>query len=309
MPLDHYDLILPSIQSTDFGSYRCIASNGFVRQSPIAYVTEFHSPNINIRPSTSRIDIHRDKSIHLQCQIESLNDDNDQYRIEWHYAHKNGKIIGRNNHINISSVQYKDSGLYICLVIYNSDKKQYIFSKQILLTVHERLKVNNEEKIFSHINQTVFAGQSAIIDCQLPLKSTETILWSIVNRSDISLENNQRFNYVDKNHYRLRVHRIKEFDHDLLFECYYQNKRYTSQSLIQLNIEHIQPLPIIVNVPNNQTVPIGFEVIFPCQTKDNTEVQWFFTSNNHIHKSINIQNNKKYRIQTNHDLIISHVDK
>ncbi|CAF4737688.1 unnamed protein product, partial [Rotaria sp. Silwood1] len=85
VPLDHYDLILPSIQKSDFGSYRCIASNGLIRQSSIAYLTEFHRPKLTIQPSSSRIDLHRGQSIDLQCHIN-----NDQYDIEWHF---NNKII------------------------------------------------------------------------------------------------------------------------------------------------------------------------------------------------------------------------
>jgi hypothetical protein len=308
MPLDHHDLILPSIQPIDFGSYRCIASNGLIRQSSIAHLTEFYRPKIYIRPLTSRIDIQRGKSIDFQCQVESINDD-DQYQIEWHYAHKNGKIIGRNNRIDIPSVQYNHSGLYICLVIYNSGRRRHVFSEEIFLAVYERLTGNNEEKLYSQTNLNVYAGRSAIIDCQLPLNSEENISWSIVNRSDISVENNNRFDYIDKNGYRLKIRRIEEFDNDLLFECYYQNKKQLNQGFVKLHVERIEPPPIIIYVPNNQTVPTGVEVIFPCQTKENTKIQWIFISNSRSHKSIKIENNKKYKIETNHDLIIRHADK
>jgi hypothetical protein len=308
IPLDHNDLILSSIQTTDFGSYRCIASNGLIRQSSIAHLTEFLRPKISIRPSTSRIDIHRGKSIDFQCHVESLNDD-DQYEIEWHYAHKNGPIIGRNNRIDIPSVEYNHSGLYICLVIYNSGRKRHLFSEEIFLAVHERLTKNNQENLFSQTNLNVYAGRSAILDCQLPLNSDENISWLIVNRSDILLDNNNRFDYIDKNHYRLKIHRIEEFDNDLLFECYYQNKKQISQGLIKLSVQRLEPPPIIIYVPNNQTVPIGVEVIFPCQTKDKTNIQWWFISNSRSHKSIKIENTKKYHIEINHDLIIRHADK
>ncbi|CAF0808808.1 unnamed protein product [Rotaria sordida] len=308
LPLDHYDLILPSIQTTDFGSYRCVASNGLIRQSSIAYLTEFHRPKIIIHPSTSRIDIERGKSINFQCQIENTNND-DQYHIEWHYEHKNGKIIGRNNHIDISSVQYDHSGLYICVVIYNNGRKRHIFSEEILLTVHEHLIINNEEKIFSQTNLNVYAGRSTIINCQLPFKFNEKIHWSIINHTYISFENNHRFEFIDKNQYRLKIRRIEEYDNDLLFECYYQNRKQLSQGLIKLHVERIESPPIIIYVPNNQTVPVGVEVNFPCQTKDHTKIQWWFISNSRLHKSIKIENNKKYKIESNHDLIIRNVDK
>jgi hypothetical protein len=166
-----------------------------------------------------------------------------------------------------------------------------------------------EEKIFSQINLNVYAGRSAILDCQLPLNPNEKIVWSIVNRSDLSLENNNRFDYIDQNHYQLKILRIEEFDNDLLFECYYQNKKQLSQGLIKLHVERIEPPPIIIYVPNNQTVPMGVEVLFPCQTKDKTEIQWWFISNSRAQKSIKIESNKKYQIETNHDLIIRHADK
>jgi len=51
------------------------------------------------------------------------------------------------------------------------------------------------------------------------------------------------------------------------------------------------------------------EVLFPCQTKEKTKIQWWFISNSRSHKTIKIENNKKYQIETNHDLIIRHADK
>lgn len=154
-----------------------------------------------------------------------------------------------------------------------------------------------------------YIGRSAILNCQLPLNTNEKILWSIVNRSDISIENNHRFNYLDKNHYQLKIQRIEEYDNDLVFECYYENKKSLSQCLIQLHIEKFEPPPILIYVPNNQTVPNGVEVLFPCQTKDKTKIQWWFIPTNHPHKLIKIETNKKYRIENNHDLIIRHAEK
>ncbi|CAF4545490.1 unnamed protein product, partial [Rotaria magnacalcarata] len=80
-----------SIQQADFGSYRCLAFNGLLRQSSTAYLTEFHRPRITIQPSslTSRMDLRRGQSIDLQCHI-----DNEQYKVEWHFGNK----IIRNNH-------------------------------------------------------------------------------------------------------------------------------------------------------------------------------------------------------------------
>jgi hypothetical protein len=303
--LDHHDLVIPSVQSTDFGSYRCHASNGgFIRQSSPAYLTEFHRPKISIRPSTSRLDILRGKSIDFQCHVESLNDD-DQYEIEWHYGHKTSKIIGRTNRLDIPSVQFNHSGLYICLVIYNSGRKRHLFSEKIFLAVHELI----DEKIFSQTNMNVYAGRSAILNCQLPLNSNEKIIWSIVNRSDLSLDNSNRFEYIDKNQYQLKIQRIEEFDNDLLFECYYQNKKSLSQGSIKLHVERIEPPPILLYVPNNQTVPIGVEVVFPCQTKEKTKIQWWFISTGRSHRSTRIETNQKYKIESNHDLIIHYADK
>jgi hypothetical protein len=79
--------------------------------------------------------------------------------------------------------------------------------------------------------------------------------------------------------------------------------------LIKLYVQRIESPPIIIYVPNNQTVPSGVEVIFPCQTKDKTNVQWWFIANSRSHKSIKIENNKKYQIEINHDLIIRQADK
>ena len=305
MPLDHHDLILPAVQQGDFGTYRCIAFNGrLIRQSAPAYLTEFHRPKISIRPSTSRFDISRGKSLDLQCHVESVNDD-DQYEIEWHYGHRTGPILGRSNRLDIPSVQFNQSGLYVCLVIYTSERKRHLFSEQISLAVHERLG----EKIFSEITIKVYAGRSAILDCQLPLTSNEKILWTIVNRSDISLDNHHRFEYLDDTHHRLKINRIEEFDHDLLLECYYQDKKSRSEGLIRLQLERIEPPPLLIYVPNNQTVPIGVEVLFPCQTKEKSKIQWWFIGNARSHKSIPIEANQKYRIESNHDLIIRHVNK
>jgi hypothetical protein len=206
-------------------------------------------------------------------------------------------------------VQYNDSGIYVCVVSYTSGRKRHLFSEEILLAVHERFILNNEEKIFSQTNLNVYAGRSAILDCQLPFKSDENISWSILNRSDISLGNNNRFDYIDKSSYRLKIRRIEEFDNDLIFECYYQDKKQLSQGLIKLHVQRIESPPIIIYVPNNQTVPIGVEVIFPCQTKTKTNIQWWFISNSRLHKTVKIENNKKYKIETNHDLIIRHADK
>ena len=308
MPLDHHDLVLPSVQATDFGAYRCIAVNGVVRQSSISHLTEFHRPKIHIRPSSTRVDVHRGKSVDFQCQVESVNDD-EQYQIEWHYGSKSGRIIGRNNRFEIPSVQFNQSGIYVCLVSYNSGRRRHFFSEQVLLAVHERLTSNNEEKLSSQSQVTVFAGRPALVDCQLPLNLAETIVWSIVNRTDLSLTNSNRFEYVDKNQYRLKIRRVEELDNDLLFECYYRNKKSLSQGLIRLQVERLESPPILVHVPNNQTVPIGVEVIFPCQTKETTKVQWWFTSNSRPFKSIKVENGKKYRIESNHDLIIRHVEK
>lgn len=305
MPLDHYDLILPSIQLTDFGSYRCIAYNGaLIRQSSIALLTEFHRPKITIRPSTSRIDIQQGKSIDLQCHVESLNDD-DQFEIEWHYEYKNSPILGRTNRLDISSIKFNQSGLYICLVNYLTGRKRHRFSQEIYLAVHDRL--NN--RIISESHMNVYLGRSATLTCQLPFDANQNILWSIINRTDLTIENNQRLKYLDKNHYQLKILRIEEYDNDLLFECFYENQKQLSQGRIQLSVQRLEPPPILTFVPNNQTVPIGVEVNFPCQTKSKTKVQWWFLSTNRVHKSIRIENSKKYHIESNHDLNIRHVEK
>lgn len=305
IPLDHHDLILSAVQQSDFGTYRCIGFNGrLIRQSAPAYLTEFHRPKISIRPTVSRLDVLRGKSIDLQCHVESVNDD-DQYEIEWHYGHRNGPVLGRSNRLDIASVQFNHSGLYVCLVIYNSGRKRHLFSEEISLAVHER----SGEKVFSQTNLKVYAGRSAILECQLPLNSNEKITWTIVNRSDLSLDNQHRFEYLDENQYRLRIIRVEEFDNDLSLECSYQRQKSRSQGLIKLQLERIEPPPILIYVPNNQTVPIGVEVLFSCQTKEKTKVQWWFIGNSRSHKSIPIETNQKYRIETNHDLIIRHVNK
>ena len=307
-PLDRHDLILPSVQASDFGAYRCIASNGVVRHSPMAHLTEFQRPKIHIRPSSTRVDVHRGKAVDFQCQVESVNDD-DQYQIEWHYESQNGGIIGRNNRFEIPSVQFNQSGIYVCVVTYNSGRRRHFFSEQVLLAVHERLPSSNGEKLVSQSQANVYAGRPALLDCQLPLNLAETIIWSIVNRTDVSLTNSNRFEYVDKNQYRLKIRCVEELDNDLLFECYYRNKKSLSQGLIRLQVGRLESPPIIVHVPNNQTVPIGVEVILPCQTKETSKIQWWFTSSARPFKSIKVENSKKYRIESNHDLIIRHVEK
>jgi hypothetical protein len=287
IPLDHYDLILSSIEKSDFGSYRCIASNGLIRQSSPAYLTEFHRPKISIQPSTSRIDLHRGESIDLKCNI-----DNDQYEIEWHYQNK----IFLNSTINISSIEFNQSGIYTCIGRF----EKYSFNKQILLAVYDY----DKEFIYSQSNLTVFLGQSAFIDCQLPFNSEYKISWIIINQTDI------KYDSIDSNQYRLKISRIKKNFNNILFKCYYQNTTKQSQGLIKLNLEQIQPPPIISYIPNNQTVPIGVEVIFSCESKDeNLIIHWWFIPSNRPYKTIKINTNRKYRIEPNHDLIIRHAEK
>jgi hypothetical protein len=293
IPLDHYDLILPSIQKSDFGSYRCIASNGLIRQSSPAYLTEFHRPKIFIHPSKSRIDLRRGQSIHLECQI-----DNDQYELEWHYGHQ----IFRNKTMNIPSIEFNQSGIYTCI----GRLLKYSFQEEILLAVYDHEIFNNEEHIYSQSNLTVFLGQSALIDCQLPFHSENKISWTILNQSEIE---HMKFDYIDVNQYRLKINRIKEFYNNILFKCYYQNQSTLSQGLIRLNLERIQPPPIILYVPNNQTVPIGIEVMYSCESEENINIQWWFIPANRPYKTIRIDNNRKYRIEKNHDLIIRHTEK
>ena len=294
VPLDRYDLVLSSIKQSDFGSYRCIASNGLVRQSSLAYLTEFHRPNITIQPSSSRIDLYRGQSIHLKCHI-----DNDQYKIEWHFKNK----ITQTNDIYISSIEYNQSGIYTCVGCF----EEFSFNKQILVAVYDRQIFNGREKVFSQSNVTVFVGRSAIIDCQLPFNSKQKISWTIVNRSKID---DRKLTYVDKNQYRLKIHRIKEFYNNTLFQCSYQDKNIPSQGLIQLNVKQSTSPPIISFLPNNQTVLIGVQVILLCQSNDKTHhIQWWFIPDNYPYKTIKINNNQKYEIKINQGLIIQHVDK
>jgi hypothetical protein len=294
IPLDHYDLVLPSIEKSDFGSYRCIASNGLIRQSSPAYLTEFHQPKISIQPSTSRIDLRRGQSIHLECHI-----DNNQYEIEWHFQNK----IIRNYTIDISSIEFNQSGIYKCIGHF----EKYLFSEEILLAVYDHEIINNEEIVFSQSNLTVFLGQSAYIDCQLPFNSDKNISWTILNQSEI---NNIKYDYIDSNQYRLKINRINKFYNNILFKCFYQNKNHENQGLIKLNLEYIKPPPIISYIPNNQTIPIGVDVIFSCESIDeNNSIQWLFIPSHRPYKIIKIDNNRKYRIQSNHDLLIRHAEK
>lgn len=307
--LDHHDLVLASVQPTDFGAYRCLASNGLQRQSAVAHVTEFHRPKIQIRPSSSRIDIQRGKAVDLQCQVENRNDD-DQYQVEWHFGNRNGKSIGRNHRLEIPSGDFNHSGTYFCVVNYNSGRRRHTFAEQVLLAVHERSNERGDEKLFSQSQLTVYAGRSATVECQLPWRVDEPVTWSIANRTDQALpNNNNRYEYLDKNQYRLQIRRVEEFDHDVLFECSYQNKKHLSQGLIRLNVERLEPPPVVTYVPNNQTVPAGVEVLMPCQTKEKSKAQWWFISTSRSYKSIKLESNKKYRIDSNHDLVIRHADK
>jgi len=287
IPLDHHDLVFSSIEKSDFGLYRCLASNGLLRQSSPAYLTEFHRPKISLQPSTSRIDLRRGQSVHFECHI-----DNDEYELEWHFQDK----IFPNHTIDIPSIEFDQSGLYTC--IGRLDK--YSFNEQILIAVHDR----EDEKVFSQSNLTVFLGQSALIDCQLPFHPEKNISWTILNQSTID---QIQFDSVDTNQYRLKIARIKDFHNNVVLQCSYQNQ--SSQGLVQLNLQRVQPPPIISYIPNNQTVPIGVEVRFPCQSNDQMNIQWTFTPTNRPYKIIKIDNNRKYRIDPNHDLIIRHVEK
>lgn len=290
IPLNHHDLIISSIKKSDFGIYRCIASNGLIRQSSPVYLTEFHRPKIIIQPTKSRIDLHRGQSIHLECHI-----DNDQYEIEWYFQNK----IIRNLTIDISSIGFDQSGIYKCIGRYQS----YSFDEQILLAVYDREIKNDEEKVFSQSNLTVFLGQSALIDCQLPFHSEKNISWTILNQTNI------KYDYLDTNQYRLKIDSIQKFHDKIFFQCSYQNQIQQSQGLIQLNLEQIPSPTIISYIPNNQTVPIGVEVTFSCESKNENPIQWWFVSTNRRYKTIKIHNNRKYRIEPNQDLIIRHTEK
>ena len=279
-PLDHHDLVLSSIQKSDFGSYRCLASNGLLRQSSPAYLTEFHRPKISLQPSRSRMDVHRGQSVHLECQI-----DNEQYQLEWHFRDQ----IYLNQTIDILSIEFNQSGLYSCVGRF----EKYTFREQILVAVYDRA----EEKVFSRSNQTVFLGQSTLIDCQLPFHSEKNISWKVLNQSFA----------IQTNGYRFTIPRITDAHQNLLLQCSYENQ--ASEGLIQLNVQQVQPPPIVSYVPNNQTVPIGVEAIFPCQSNDQMNVQWWFLSSTRPYRTIKIDNNRKYRINPNHQLTIRHVDK
>ena len=123
------------------------------------------------------------------------------------------------------------------------------------------------------------------------------------------IETNIQFDFIDQYQYRLKINRIEENYNDILFECYYENQNQQSQGLIKLNVEKLQPPPIITYIPNNQTVPIGDEVTFSCQSNEEMNIQWWFTRYSRPYKSIKIDNNRKYRIETNHNLIIRHAEK
>lgn len=280
IPLDHHDLVLSSVRKIDFGSYRCIASNGLLRQSSPAYLTEFHRPKISLQPSTSRLDVPRGQAIHLECHI-----DHDQYQLEWHFRDQ----ISLNHTIDISSIEFDQSGLYTCMARF----EKYTFREQILVAVYDRA----EEKIFSRSNQTVYLGQSALIDCQLPFHSEKKISWKVLNQSLA----------IDTNAYRFSIPRITESHRNMFVQCSYENQ--VSEGLIQFDVQQVQSPPIVSSVPNNQTVPIGVEVIFSCQSNDQMNVQWWFISSNRPYRTIKIDNNRKYRMNTNHDLTIRNVDK
>ncbi|CAF5098887.1 unnamed protein product, partial [Rotaria magnacalcarata] len=130
--------------------------------------------------------------------------------------------------------------------------------------------------------------------------------WSLVNRSEVD---NVKFDYDDTNQYRLKFDRIKEFHHNLIFKCCYENKDIKNQGFIKLNVERIEPPPIVSYVPNNQTVPIGAEATFSCQSEDDINIQWWFTPYYRPYKTMKIINNQKYRIEKNHDLIIQSAEK
>ena len=309
LPLDHSDLVLPSVQSSDFGAYRCVAHNGIQRQSSVAHLTEFHRPKIHLRPSSSRLDLQLGQSIDFQCQVESANDD-EPYQIEWHYGNQHGPVLGRNARLDIASLNFNHSGIYVCVVTGTAGRRRHVFAEEVFLAVHQRLRLSHhEEKIVSYGHINGYAGRSLILDCPLPLLPAETIVWAIVNRTDLSLLNNQRFDYLDKNHYRLKIRRVEEFDHEFIFECFYANRRSSSQALIRLHVERQESPPILLFVPNNQTVPLGVEVIFSCQSKEKTHVQWWFIGQSRVSKAIRIDNSKKYRIDSNHDLIIRQAEK
>ncbi len=292
-PLEHYDLVFSSVQNSDLGAYRCIASNGLLRQSSPAYLTEFHRPKISIQPSTSRMDLRRGQSIHLECHI-----DDQRYEIEWHFQNQ----LVSNHTINIPSIDFDQSGIYTCI----GRLEKYSFEEQILLAVYDHEISNKEEKIFSQSNLTVFLGQSAWIDCQLPWNSEKKIGWTMINQSDID---QIQYESMESNPYRLKINRVREFYDHIVFQCSYQNQNQRSEGLIQLHLDRIKPPSIITYVPNNQTVPMGVEVVFSCQSKDESPIQWSFIPSNRPYKTVKIDNNRKYRIEKNHDLIIRHTEK
>lgn len=284
---------MSSIQPSDFGSYRCIASNGLIRQSQIALLTEFRRPKITIEPSVSRIDLRHGQSIDLKCHI-----DDEKYKTEWYFDN----TIIRNTDIHIASIGFNQSGIYKCIGRF----EKYSFSEEILIAVHDSEVFHNEEKYFSQSILTGILGRSLFIDCQLPYKADSKISWTIINQSAID---NINFDYIDKNQYRLKINRIKEFHHNVLFKCYYQNKNILNEGFIKLNIEKSRLPPVVSYIPNNQTVPIAAEVTFTCQSSDDINVQWWFTPYHRPSKTMKISKTQKYRIETNQDLVIHHAEK
>ncbi|KAH8868961.1 Low-density lipoprotein receptor [Schistosoma japonicum] len=128
-----------SIQKSDEGEYKCIATQ-YINGTPIV-ATE--STFISVRKADSIItqDVEEGILVRILCNVSSDEkpDGAGQFRYEW--RNPNGTLVGTQWKLELGHIKVHESGIYVCRVSYEYDKRQMSTSSATKINVIPRAGV------------------------------------------------------------------------------------------------------------------------------------------------------------------------
>ncbi|XP_073439014.1 hemicentin-1 [Dendrobates tinctorius] len=169
-------LIIQESESTDSGSYECIAKNEAGTSRKLFIVNVHVHPSI--KPEQSPVSVLMLKSITLQCIATGFPSPHITWLkngLPFNVVKGNIRVESFGRMLQFKSTLLEDDGKYTCVATNAAGEVE----QSIVLKVHEPPKIENSGEVFY---ETVIANQPVTLECKASGKPHPVITWSKDNQ-------------------------------------------------------------------------------------------------------------------------------
>ncbi|XP_068096243.1 hemicentin-1 isoform X2 [Hyperolius riggenbachi] len=238
-------LIIPNSDSSDSGTYECIAKNEAGTSHKLFSVNVYVRPSIKAEPSPLSVLLHKPTS--LQCiasgipspQITWLKDG-----LPFNVIKENIAVESFGHVLHFETTLREDAGIYTCVATNAAGEAE----QSTELNIYEPPKIENEGEI---LYETVFGNQPVRLECRTSGKPDPVVTWSkdshpiIAGGNTLLSENGQILHIPNAQIYDAGVYKSVASSIAGTAELHYVLQVHVPPSIFASN----DPVTVIVNNP------------------------------------------------------------